>query len=161
MRPRRSAQFRHTPASVSYTHLFGGVGTYQPRTLARPLGQSQAHSQTSPQTSPQASRDYAAFDDCQLPPEQENTAPGLNFARPRGLVPHQEDPAVSESHATGNSGMAATGNAAAPQGELCYCRHRIFGRGKIIKHLSPEKVQVNFPGFGLKVILSEYLLMEN
>ena len=44
---------------------------------------------------------------------------------------------------------------------LCHCRHRIFGRGKIIKHLPPDKVQVNFPGFGLKVILTEYLLMEN
>ena len=44
---------------------------------------------------------------------------------------------------------------------LCYCRHRIFGRGKIVRHLPPDKVQVNFPGFGLKIILTEYLLMEN
>lgn len=62
---------------------------------------------------------------------------------------------------------AARGDAAAVDGPgagnnaLCYCRHRIFGRGKIIKHLPPDKVQVNFPGFGLKTILSEYLLMEN
>ncbi|BAV92581.1 ATP-dependent helicase [Candidatus Desulfovibrio trichonymphae] len=41
------------------------------------------------------------------------------------------------------------------------CRHRIFGRGKIVKHLPPDKVQVNFPGFGLKIILAEYLLMED
>jgi DNA helicase-2/ATP-dependent DNA helicase PcrA len=45
--------------------------------------------------------------------------------------------------------------------ELCYCRHRIFGRGKIVRKLSEDKVQVNFPGFGLKVILSAYLQMEN
>ena len=51
--------------------------------------------------------------------------------------------------------------AAADEGELCYCRHRIFGRGKIIRHLPPDKVQVNFPGFGLKVILSEYLILES
>lgn len=54
------------------------------------------------------------------------------------------------------SAASTTGTA-----RLCHCRHRIFGRGKIIKHLPPDKVQVNFPGFGLKVILTEYLLMEN
>ena len=36
----------------------------------------------------------------------------------------------------------------------------LFGRGKIVKELPPDKVQVNFPGFGLKVILREYLLLE-
>ena len=50
---------------------------------------------------------------------------------------------------------------AAADGDLCYCRHRIFGRGKIVRHLPPDKVQVNFPGFGLKVILSEYLILES
>ncbi|MDR1777530.1 MAG: ATP-dependent helicase [Desulfovibrio sp.] len=40
------------------------------------------------------------------------------------------------------------------------CRHRIFGPGKIVKHLPPDKMQVHFPGFGLKVILSEYLHIE-
>ncbi|MCR5562087.1 MAG: ATP-dependent helicase [Desulfovibrio sp.] len=42
-----------------------------------------------------------------------------------------------------------------------YCRHRIFGRGKILRRLGPDKVQVNFSGFGLKVILSDYLVMES
>ena len=51
--------------------------------------------------------------------------------------------------------------ATAKDGELCYCRHRIFGRGKIIRHLPPDKVQVNFPGFGLKIILSEYQILES
>lgn len=41
-----------------------------------------------------------------------------------------------------------------------YCRHRIFGRGKVIQNLGDGRVQVNFPGFGLKVILEEYLLPE-
>lgn len=45
--------------------------------------------------------------------------------------------------------------------KLGYCRHRIFGRGKIIKMLDDGKVQVNFPGFGLKVILGEYLMPED
>lgn len=42
-----------------------------------------------------------------------------------------------------------------------HCLHRIFGRGKIVKVLGPDKVQVNFPGFGLKVILTDYLVMED
>lgn len=42
-----------------------------------------------------------------------------------------------------------------------YCRHRIFGRGKIIKKFDDGKIQVNFPGFGLKIILGEYLNLED
>ncbi len=38
-----------------------------------------------------------------------------------------------------------------------YCRHKIFGRGKIVEHLPPDKCRVNFPGFGLKIILTAYL----
>lgn len=45
-------------------------------------------------------------------------------------------------------------------GKTGYCRHKIFGRGKVIKFLDGEKAQVNFPGFGLKVILVNYLQME-
>ncbi|MDR1685143.1 MAG: ATP-dependent helicase [Desulfovibrio sp.] len=45
-------------------------------------------------------------------------------------------------------------------GDCGFCRHRIFGRGKIVQHLPPDKVRVNFPGFGLKVIMSSYLSME-
>ena len=92
----------------------------------------------------------AAYDDCQLPPDD---APAT-------------DPARSTSGAATpgatDSGTATQGAGAAPKdGELCYCRHRIFGRGKIIRHLPPDKVQVNFPGFGLKIILSEYLILES
>ena len=38
-----------------------------------------------------------------------------------------------------------------------YCRHKIFGRGKIVEHIPPDKCRVNFPGLGLKVILSSFL----
>lgn len=41
-----------------------------------------------------------------------------------------------------------------------FCRHKIFGRGKIVEHLFPDKCRVNFPGFGLKVILKDYLILE-
>ena len=43
---------------------------------------------------------------------------------------------------------------------LGYCRHKIFGRGKIVAALDEGKYRVNFPGFGLKVILADYLKME-
>jgi DNA helicase-2/ATP-dependent DNA helicase PcrA len=46
-------------------------------------------------------------------------------------------------------------------GDCGFCRQRIFGRGKIVQHLPPDKVRVNFPGFGLKVIMSSYLSVED
>jgi DNA helicase-2/ATP-dependent DNA helicase PcrA len=42
-----------------------------------------------------------------------------------------------------------------------YCTHKIFGRGKIVQVLPPDKYRVNFPGFGLKVILAAYLHLES
>ncbi len=45
--------------------------------------------------------------------------------------------------------------------ELGFCRHRIFGRGKIVEALPPDRYRVHFPGLGLKVILAEYLTMEH
>ena len=44
--------------------------------------------------------------------------------------------------------------------KLGHCRHKIFGRGKIVEKLPPDKYRVNFPGFGLKVIIGAYLEME-
>jgi DNA helicase II / ATP-dependent DNA helicase PcrA len=41
-----------------------------------------------------------------------------------------------------------------------FCRHKIFGRGKIIGFLPPDKYRVNFPGFGPKVIIADYLQLE-
>ena len=93
---------------------------------------------------PQRPPMQAAYDDCQLPPDDAPAA----AARTAAAAPQ---PAVS----------AAKPQAAANDGELCYCHHRIFGRGKIVRHLPPDKVQVNFPGFGLKVILREYLILES
>ncbi len=47
------------------------------------------------------------------------------------------------------------------KGELPFCRHKIFGRGKIVSQVAPDKYRVNFPGFGLKVILADYLELES
>ncbi len=43
---------------------------------------------------------------------------------------------------------------------LGYCHHKIFGRGKLIKFLPPDKYQVNFLGFGIKTILKDFLIIE-
>jgi DNA helicase-2/ATP-dependent DNA helicase PcrA len=43
------------------------------------------------------------------------------------------------------------------EGRNGYCRHKMFGRGKIIKFLPPDKYQVNFNGIGLKVIMGSFL----
>lgn len=45
-------------------------------------------------------------------------------------------------------------------GPTGFCRHKIFGRGKIVEHLPPDKCRVHFPGVGLKVILTAYLSLE-
>ncbi|WP_297670665.1 ATP-dependent helicase [uncultured Desulfovibrio sp.] len=84
-----------------------------------------------------------AYDDCQLSPAEDDMPPARDTGQPRG------------------GGDAPRSAADGGDGELCYCRHRIFGRGKIVRQLPPDKVQVHFPGFGLKVILREYLLLEN
>ncbi len=44
-----------------------------------------------------------------------------------------------------------------PDVKLGLCEHRIFGQGKIIAEIPPDKVRVNFPGFGLKVIVKDFL----
>ena len=41
-----------------------------------------------------------------------------------------------------------------------YCRHKVFGRGKVVQALPPNKYKVNFPGVGLKTISGDYLNFE-
>jgi DNA helicase-2/ATP-dependent DNA helicase PcrA len=43
--------------------------------------------------------------------------------------------------------------------QLGFCSHKIFGRGKIIACPAPNKYKVNFPGFGIKTIIGDYLEM--
>lgn len=42
-------------------------------------------------------------------------------------------------------------------GKFGFCRHKIFGKGKIIARVEPNKYRINFPGFGLKVIIEDYV----
>ncbi len=41
--------------------------------------------------------------------------------------------------------------------KLGFCKHKIFGKGKIIAQPEPNKFKVNFPGFGIKTIIGDYL----
>ncbi len=66
--------------------------------------------------------------------------------------PHQYDAGDSTNTQSRNND-----NGPLPLG---YCHHKIFGRGKMIKFVSPDKYQVNFSGFGLKTILQDFLTPE-
>ncbi|MCF8106817.1 MAG: ATP-dependent helicase [Desulfohalobiaceae bacterium] len=52
------------------------------------------------------------------------------------------------------------GDRQASPDKLGHCRHKIFGRGKVVQFFPPNRYQVNFPGFGLKKIMGDYLEME-
>ncbi|QJB57839.1 ATP-dependent helicase [Pseudodesulfovibrio sp. zrk46] len=41
--------------------------------------------------------------------------------------------------------------------KLGFCKHKIFGKGKIIARPEPNKYKINFPGFGIKTIIGDYL----
>ncbi|GAB1409854.1 ATP-dependent helicase [Desulfovibrionales bacterium] len=41
-----------------------------------------------------------------------------------------------------------------------YCQHKIFGRGKVIARVEPNKYKINFPGFGLKLIIEDFVELE-
>jgi DNA helicase-2/ATP-dependent DNA helicase PcrA len=73
---------------------------------------------------------------------------GFEKARPRGMP----EPATS-APTTGGPAKGGDGGAL-PMG---YCRHAIYGRGKIIQHIPPDKYRVNFQDFGLKVIVGRFL----
>lgn len=47
-----------------------------------------------------------------------------------------------------------------PPARYGLCSHKIFGRGKILRFLPPDKYQVNFQGFGLKVIMASFLSLD-
>ena len=101
-----------------------------------------------------ATRALQDADDCQLPPDE----------RPGGAAgsgrPAASAPAAPAGDVAGGSVLAAAGAVAAGR-RPCFCRHKIFGRGKILGLMPPNKVQVNFAGFGVKVILADYLQLED
>lgn len=57
--------------------------------------------------------------------------------------------------------VTASPGASVSPARLGYCSHKVYGRGKIIAEAGPGKYRVNFPGFGVKVIVAEYLALED
>jgi DNA helicase-2/ATP-dependent DNA helicase PcrA len=78
------------------------------------------------------------------PPRAAATARTAPIPEPAGNTASRPSPAPAKSAAT-----------------LGYCNHKIFGRGKIIASLDGGKYRVNFPNFGPKVILADYLVLED
>ena len=97
--------------------------------------------------------------------ERERAGPGGAFPVGNGDAYPRPDQAARETeHARDPEGFQGLGQGTAPvakPSECGFCRHRIFGRGKIVQHLPPDKYRVNFPGVGLKVIMAAYLSMED
>ena len=72
-----------------------------------------------------------------------------NAGRVKGVFPPPVIPEAKGDRAASKGGAGCG-----------YCRHKVFGRGKIVEQLPPDKCRVNFLGFGLKVILSAFLTLE-
>ena len=72
-----------------------------------------------------------------------------NAGRVKGVFPPPVIPEAKGDRAASKGGAGCG-----------YCRLKVFGRGKIVEQLPPDKCRVNFPGFGLKVILSAFLTLE-
>ena len=36
----------------------------------------------------------------------------------------------------------------------------LFGRGKVVQRVEPNKYKINFPGFGLKLIIEDFVELE-
>lgn len=80
-----------------------------------------------------------------------------------GAVPaSQKAPIVFDAPRADTAEESGTAEkcAAKPAMKLGFCRHKVFGRGKIIEEVDAEKVRVNFQGIGPKVILKAYLTFE-
>lgn len=122
-----------------------GFGRGRHAGLAAPAGLSPAQRLA-------ATRALQDADDCQLPPDERPG--GTAGGRPAAA------PAAPAADAAGGSVLAAAGAVAAGK-RPCFCRHKIFGRGKILGLMPPNKVQVRFAGFGIKVILADYLQLED
>ena len=84
----------------------------------------------------------------------------LRASQARNDVSARKPERAGEAEPEGASVMGRPGGPALPPEACGFCRHKIFGRGKIVQFLPPDKYRVNFPGIGLKVIMAAYLSME-
>ena len=72
-------------------------------------------------------------------------APGTVLQRSRNVVPPPNEAPSPPTSIPTDGGM---------------CRHKIFGRGRIVAVVPPDKYRIHFPGFGLKLILQNYVELE-
>ncbi|WP_319584651.1 ATP-dependent helicase [uncultured Pseudodesulfovibrio sp.] len=88
--------------------------------------------------------------------ERLNESYGGGLEKRRRSVYSLPEPAVPLSDAD-TQGDSASAKPKVDPSKLGFCKHKIFGKGKIVAQLEPNKFRVNFPGFGLKVIIGDYL----
>ena len=149
---------------TEYQESYTGAVVHKPNNTGQSLSRrgigSQAQNSTQVYGSTQASAAQTAstYTSTLGTNQAFSSTPPMGNAYPRPL-PAQGSPNLDEiGHALG------AGQSSAPKlaPEQCgFCHHRVFGRGKIVQHLPPDKYRVNFPGIGLKVIMSAYLTMES
>ena len=70
-----------------------------------------------------------------------------------GALQQRNGNVPASDHAETDSSPTPTATPA----KLGFCRHKVFGRGKIVARIEPNKYRINFPGFGLKVIVEDYI----
>ncbi len=80
---------------------------------------------------------------------QESYSGGMTMKKNTPVMP-PDSSAPSSAATTGSSPKTA------PM-KMGHCTHKIFGRGKIIERIEPNKLRINFPGFGPKVIVEDFV----
>lgn len=100
-------------------------------------------------------------------PEAVTTQAGTMPARPCAFLEDAPEAILARTRERlAPAPMAPEGSSpsASPAGAIPkdggFCRHKIFGRGKIVAVVPPDKYRILFPGFGLKLILQNYVEME-
>ncbi|KAB1441167.1 ATP-dependent helicase [Pseudodesulfovibrio senegalensis] len=86
--------------------------------------------------------------------------PSHTFSRLREAYSGGMEPQISKKAtpaAAGHPSGETAGSSNKPSEKLGFCKHKIFGKGKIIARVEPNKYRINFPGFGLKVIIEDYV----
>ncbi len=81
-----------------------------------------------------------------------------NFSSSKGKPKSQEKP--KSQGQTIKEDMSSQDSKTINNKAFGYCTHKVFGRGKIIEEIDNDKIRVNFTGFGLKVIMKNYVIYE-
>lgn len=158
----------HTPRSFRGASSFGArIGQIAPQKPARVAAQGGGAQSGAASVKPRscgASRPHAGADKAAGEVADKNVRLGQRAKPAAGNAEPQEARPLPKSGVDGHGAkpLSTGGDAALSKSDanVDFCRHRIFGRGKIVQWLDNSRVQVNFPGFGIKTILAEYLTPE-